>query len=158
MSGRHPLQSAAVTLLREAFEGREPDKDYTWFVERKEGIMDALATVDAQRASKKPSESCASIAAHAYHILFALQSANSYLGREKPLGNWESSWLKQTATPDEWSAVSTKIWEEYVFFRDWFAAKQDWTEADPETWIGALAQLPHMAFHLGAIRQIMKIV
>lgn len=150
------FQSTATLLFREAFEGREADKDYTWFVEKKEGIFDALNSVDSRQASKKPSGACSSIAGHAYHMLYALRGANTVHGGAKPEGTWTESWSRQSVSSADWEELKTEIATEYQTFISWFESNQDWS--DDETRIGALAALPHMAFHLGAIRQILKVI
>ena len=147
---------ANITLFRECFEGRPEGQTYTWFVEKKEGLFDALDSVSAERASARPSPTCATFAAHANHVLFALQETNSYLGRPKPEGNWESSWQREVVLPEEWEELKAKTREEYAFLLAAMEAGQD--SNDEETVIGLLAQTPHMAFHLGAMRQIMKLI
>jgi hypothetical protein len=151
------FMATIIQLLHECFEGRPDGQEYTWFVEGKEGIFDALETTSAEKASIKPSPNCASIAAHAYHIRYALRGANAYLGGPPQEGDWESSWAKQTATEPEWDELKRDIYHQYSFFVDYFS-KESVDFPDEGTVIGFTAQLPHMAFHLGAIRQIMKIV
>lgn len=153
---RNPFQCAALELYRECFEGRPEGQNYTWFVERKEGIFDALASADAGRASAKPSDGCATIAAHAYHVLYALRLSNSEYGRPKPEGTWEDSWSKQTVTEEEWTELIGAIHDEYLFLLIWFENVDEWE--NEESVMEALSPLPHMAFHLGAMRQILKIV
>lgn len=143
-------------LFRECFEGVAPGKDYTWFVQGKEGIFDALASVSAVQASQRPTPSCASIAAHAYHIRFALRSGNSQIRGFEVEGTWESSWEKQSVTDAEWSELASDIREEYDFFLGLLRSQPEIPGGDAV--IGTLAQLPHMAYHLGAIRQLMKLV
>ena len=149
------LKPAVLTLFKECFQGVEPGMDYTWFVQGKEGIFDALDSVTAERASHRPSSNCATIAAHAFHMRYALHGANAQLGGPPQVGDWESSWDKQTVTAPEWDALRQDIRREYQFF---FDAVESAEIPSAEAGIGFVAQLPHMAFHLGAIRQIMKIV
>lgn len=155
MSVTRDFRPAYLILFRECFEGIVEGADGTWFVQGKEGLFDAFATVDARQASKKPSPDCNSIAAHTFHILFALQGGNSYAGRPEPEGTWESSWAKQTVTDSEWSELAGRIKDEYDWHMHWVMTNEDW--GDPEMTTGVMAQLPHMAYHLGAIRQLMKI-
>ena len=143
-------------LLRECFEGRPDGKDYTWFVEGKEGIFDALESTGAETASTKPSLECASIAAHTFHIRYALRGANAYLGGPAQEGDWESSWAKQEVSEEEWMELKNDVRYQYDYFLNYFETKPDINE--PDHAVGFLAQLPHMAFHLGAIRQILKVV
>jgi len=145
------FHKAAITLLREAFEGVAEGNGYTWFVQGKEGILDALTTIDAAQASFKPGGQAASIAGHAYHMLYLLRGANMCQGHPAPEGTWESSWEKQSVTPEEWATLGTRIREVYKSYLHWFAANTDWTYPDAE--LNTLAPLPHVAYHLGAMRQ-----
>jgi hypothetical protein len=147
---------AILLLFRECFEGRAEGNDYTWFVEGREGIFDALESTGAETASIKPSPSCASIAAHTFHIRYALRGANAYLGGPPQEGDWESSWAKQTVNEEEWVELKKDVKYQYDFFLNYFQGELDFP--DQEAVVGFVAQLPHMAFHLGAIRQIMKVL
>jgi hypothetical protein len=147
---------ALVQLFREAFEGKPDDQPYTWFVEGKEGIFDALDSLTAEVASRSPSARCATIAAHTFHIRFALAGANAYISGREPSGSWESSWEKQTVTDQEWTELTGSVRREYEAYLAWLSGGPEWPGADTVT--GTLALLPHMAFHLGAIRQLIKVV
>lgn len=151
-----PFQKALVTLLKECFEGIPAGASGTWFVEGKEGIFDALATVTPEKASVKPADGSPTIAAHVYHVLFALQNGNSNIGRPAPEGTWESSWERQTVDEAEWERLKSVVRDEYEFMMDFMALNEDWSNADMAT--GCLGQLAHMGYHLGAIRALMKVV
>jgi hypothetical protein len=150
------FQLAATMLLREAFDGIPAGQDYTWFVQGKEGVFDALTSIDAETASRKPSPTCASIAAHANHILFILQCANVDQGRPEPEGTWEGTWERQAVTDPAWTSLVESIREEYSLLLGWLEKNTDWSQKD--AFVGALVPLPHIAFHLGAIRQILRLV
>ena len=148
-------KDAYLTLFRECFEGRADGNDYTWFVEGKEGIFEALESTSAERASRKPTPNCASIAAHVYHIRYALRGCNAYIGGPAVEGDWESSWAKQVVDDAEWQGLKADVRYEYEFFLRWLEPNTEWS--DSGVVLGVLAQLPHMAYHLGAIRQLMKV-
>jgi hypothetical protein len=150
------FQQAAAMIFREAFEGIPAGQDYTWFVQGKEGVFDALTSIDAEAASRKPSLACASIAAHANHMLFILRCANTDQGRPEPGGTWEETWERQAVTDLEWNTLIESIREEYTLFLGWLEENKDWSQKDGV--VSALVPLPHIAFHLGAIRQILRIV
>lgn len=156
MAGQHTFQSAAEELFREAFEGVAPDRDYTWFVQGKEGVFDALDALDAGEASRRPTPGCATIAAHAYHLLYVLRCANIAQGRPAPQGSWEDTWRRQAVTEEEWRYLRRDIRAEYALFRDWLRENDDWSGEDAV--LGALTPLPHVAFHLGAIRQVVRVL
>jgi hypothetical protein len=146
---------AIVELLKECFEGMPEGQNYTWFVQGKEGLFDAFESIDAARASIKPNPDCPSIAAHTYHIRFALRGANGDIRGEENEGTWESSWDKQSVTEEEWRDLIASVREEYAFFLGIMSNGPEILEGDAV--IGSLAMLPHMAYHLGAIRQLMKV-
>jgi hypothetical protein len=142
-------------LLRECFEGKEPALGYTWFVEGKEGLFDALDTVNADQASLRPGSKSTTIAAHAFHVLYALEGSNALHGAPEPEGNWEDSWRQESVTGEEWSELKAAIHVEYASFMKWFRNHAEWD--DEAVRAGAIATLPHMAFHLGAIRQLIRL-
>ncbi len=150
------FQDAAVILFREAFEGIPAGQNYTWFVQGKEGIFDALNSTDSSGASKQPTDRCTSLAAHAFHLLFTLRNANTSQGLPEPDGTWESSWSKEAVTESEWDELKTEIRQEYDLYIGWLSSNHEWN-AD-ESFEGLLAPLPHVAYHLGAMRQILKTI
>lgn len=150
------FHDAATYLLRECFEGIPEGKSGTWFVEGKEGLLNGLDSIDAERASVKPTDRCSSIAGHSYHILYTLRGANGWHGGQQPEGTWNDSWKKQDVTPAEWDALRAAIKSEYEKYTSWYAANEEWSKEDIV--VGTLAILPHMAFHLGAVQQLLRIV
>ncbi len=150
------FQAAASTLFREAFEGVPAGQNYTWVVEGKEGIFDALESADAERASVKPSASSASLAAHAFHLLYLLRAANTVQGFPKPEGTWNSSWLVETVTEEEWNDLKFKIKSEYELYLGWLSTNENWSEI--RAFESVLAPVPHVFYHLGAMRQLLKVL
>lgn len=148
-------QKAAAHLFREAFEGRPDDQPYTWFVQEKEGIFDALNSVDAEGASERPDHRSPTIAAHAYHLLYILRGANVFQGRPAPEGDWASTWAVQEVSPAEWRRLKERILEEYLLLAPFLETAP--TDVENGV-IGLLAQLPHVAYHLGAMRALLRVV
>ena len=89
-------------------------------------------------------------------LLRVLRGANEAQGRPRPEGSWEDTWKIQAVTDDEWTELRSLIRSEYDLFIGWFESNQDWSSED--AYISTLASLPHLSFHLGAIRQILKVV
>ncbi|MBX3117564.1 MAG: DinB family protein [Fimbriimonadaceae bacterium] len=150
------FQQATTTLLRECFEGVPQSQDYSWFIQRNEALFDSFDSVTAEQASTHPAPDCSTIAAHTYHILFAMRWANNLQGGPEPVGTWETSWDKQSVNEAEWKELVATVRSECNSFVAWFEKNEDWSDED--NLIGALNVLPHMAYHLGAIRQLMKFV
>lgn len=150
------LQSAAATLFREAFEGRAEGQDYTWFVQGHDAILPLLDEVDAMTASHSPGFGLPTLAAHAYHLRYILHWLNVPVGDLNPEGSWESTWEKEVVTDEEWDALRAEIRDRYGRAVEWVAGNDDWSiENGP---LMFLAPLPHVAYHLGAMRVLLKLV
>jgi hypothetical protein len=150
------LQSAATTLFREAFEGRAEGNDYTWFVQGREAILPTLDEVDAMSASHSPGFGLPSLAAHAYHLRYILHWMNVPSGENQPEGDWESTWEKQVVTDVEWEVLRTEIRQRFDQAVAWMATNKEWPEENASLMF--LAPLPHVAYHLGAMRVILSLV
>lgn len=150
------LQSAAATLFREAFEGRPEGKDYTWFVQGKEAILPTLDEVDAMAASHSPGFGLPSLAAHAYHLRYILHWLNVPSGELRPEGDWESTWEKQVVTDAEWTALRGEIRQLFEQAVAWMASNEEWPVENAPLMF--LAPLPHVAYHLGSMRVILKLL
>jgi len=69
--------------------------------------------------------------------------------------NWEDSWLIETVNDDEWSALQTSLKSAYEGALKCLAAIDSWDSTKAGMAIGLIS---HSAYHLGAIRQIVKSV
>ncbi len=150
------LQSAAATLFREAFEGREDGKDSTWFVQDREAILPTLDDVDAMAASHSPGSGLPTLAAHAYHLRYILHWLNVPQGDGRPEGDWESSWTKEVVSSEEWDALRAEIRARYGRALAWIGSNEDWSVEGAHLMF--LSPLPHVAYHLGAMRTLLKLV
>ena len=150
------LRGATAILFREAFEGKEEGAEGTWFVEGREAILPTLEGLDAFAASRKPGHDLPTLAAHAYHLRYILHWLNVPSGDARPEGDWESTWAKEAVTDAEWAALVKEIRERYARALQWLATNEDWSVEDGP--LMDLAPLPHVAYHLGAMRAILKIV
>lgn len=150
------LQRAAVELFREAFEGRREGASGTWFVQGREALLPTLDTVDAMAASHSVGYGLPTLAAHAYHLRYILNWMNTPEGDARPEGDWESTWKKEVVTDAEWDALRTEIRERYGRAVEWMRKNEDWSVEDGP--IMFLAPLPHVAYHLGAMRVILKLL
>jgi len=150
------LQSAAATLFREAFEGKPEGKVSTWFVQDREALLPTLDAVDAMTASHDPGYGLPTLAAHAYHLRYILHWLNTPEGDANPEGDWESTWAKDVVSDEEWNALRAEIKDRYARAVAWLAGNGDWSvENGP---LMFLAPLPHVAYHLGAMRAILRVV
>jgi hypothetical protein len=149
------FQTGLITLFREVFEGIPKGADGTWFVQGKEGIFDVLKTVDAERASRQATPESSSIGAHVRHLCYYLSFLNISARGESADADWAGSWSKQSFTPSEWADLAVELHKEYDDALRYLESRPEFKNQDNLTY--ALAQLAHAAFHLGALRALIKL-
>ncbi len=140
-------------LLKEFFES--PPTTGAACLDQKTGLFDTLNHLSAEQASKRISDA-PSIAAHCEHIRFY---QDIFLGglKGKSYGkiDWKQSWLVQSVTEGEWQALKEKLraqYQELTQLLESFETWDDYRVGDP------MAILAHTAYHLGAIRQLVRLV
>jgi hypothetical protein len=146
------LNGSFVALYRELLEG-VPDGSPTWITTggRSGGAYGTLDDVTAEEASRDVNGT--TLAAHAYHMYWAIEAANKVFAG-KPSGSWSESWAVHRVTPDEWDELRTELRRAGEELLANAATKQDW-RADGAA-DGAIASFGHAAYHLGALRQLKK--
>ena len=150
------LISAFLELFDEAYNG-PPDPKSTWFTDNapNAALLGTLDGLDAEHASLLQA-SGQSLASHAEHLRWSLVLAQAYFRGEQPRPDWEESWRVQSVTQAQWETLRGDLKREYEAVRSAIAAVSDWS--NPFFLKGTLALLPHAAYHLGAIRQMVKSV
>ena len=139
-------------ILRETFEGSS-EGEGSAYLDRGIGVFATLETLSAQQVSEEINGT--TIAAHTEHFKFYLDRLCEFIkGRTEPV-NWEQSWLIDEVNDEEWDALRGAVRKAYENVLRTFAAVEQWNQDN----IGdAVAIIAHTAYHLGAIRQIMKAV
>jgi hypothetical protein len=114
--------------------------------------LDRLSAADASRAVNDG----ATIAAHARHLQYGLSLMNRW-AREggNPFANalWDEAWKTSIVSEAEWTAIRSALADEARRWRDALATPR---EANPIELGGMIGSIGHLAYHLGAIRQIAK--
>ena len=139
-----------LIILRETFEG-SPEGQGSAYLDRGVGIFATLEKLSAADVSREISDT--TVAAHTEHAKFYLDRICEFInGRTEPV-NWEQSWLIETVNETEWNFLREGMRKSYEGVLRCFAEIETWNEEN----IGeAVAIIAHTAYHLGAIRQIMK--
>ncbi len=139
-----------LELLRETFEGARPGEG-TQYLDHNSGIRATLAAITAEQASRRINGR-PSIAAHARHMSFHLRVTAEWIEGDHSKRDWLGSFEPQTVTTEEWDGVK----------RDLEASRDGFTRAlgslTPERFAeegGGMGAVAHLAYHLGAIRQLM---
>lgn len=141
---------ALLYLFRETFEG-SPEGQPSAYLDRKIGIFNTLDELLAEQVSQDLNGS--SIAAHTEHSKFYLDRLCEFLNGRTEKVNWEQSWLIDEVNEEEWSALRHAVRKSYEGVVACFAQIEDWNEDRVGMAMGMLA---HTAYHLGAIRQMLK--
>ena len=127
------------------------------YLDRGTSLTETLSAVSAEEASRPTVEGGTTVAGHVDHIRFYLRVLKDYMD-SKPTGNidWSQSWLRKGVTKGEWEILRRQIGEDFQNLHSRLAKFTDWN--DDKRLGGALAIIAHTAFHLGAIRQILRVV
>jgi hypothetical protein len=143
-----------LKLLSEAFEG-PPPLEGSAFLDKGGGLFQTLATVTAARASRAPAPGAPTLAAHCIHLGYYARTLHEFMRGGRPRVDWPSSWEVQTVSDEQWTVVCQELRDTYASLVVSIRAVETW--ADEE--IGdSLAILAHTAYHLGAIRQLLRFV
>lgn len=147
--------SALITVLDEAIDG-PADPKTTWFTTNApgSGLLGALAGITAEQASRKLPMHQHTIASHAAHTRFGLAAASLWLTGEHLNLDWDTSWVPTTVSDAGWRDLQAAIARDHGLLRH---AMQGVT-ADSKALCGAIGSVAHVAYHLGAIRQLIPLV
>ena len=148
------LTTVLPTLLSELVNG-SPDPDVgTYMLNRGDGgLLQSLDKLSSSAASMTNGGG-ASIAAHVEHLRFGLSLLNRWAaGEAAPWkgADWTASWRKPTVSDAEWRALRNDLRREAQAWIEALRAPRDLNEAELGWVTGSIA---HLAYHLGAIRQV----
>lgn len=139
-------------LFKETFEGTGGASSH--FIDPKGGaLFETLERITPELASKKLAGS--SIAAHCKHTRYYLHILPEFMRDENPKTDWPGSWQQSQVSALEWEALKLSLRTEYENVTQFRQGIQTW---DEEMIGGGLSMLSHTAYHLGAIRQLDKML
>ncbi len=140
----------AVDLLRETYEGGVPGQG-TQYLDHSSGIRSTLSGLTAEQASRRP-DGHPSIAAHARHMNFHLRVTSEWILGDHSKRDWPASFEPQTVNEEEWARLKQDL---EASRRELVRVLESLT---PERFAeegAAVGAITHLAYHLGAIRQLM---
>lgn len=117
------------------------------------GLLQSLDTLSAADASRSANDG-ATIAAHAQHLRFGLSLMNQWAkegGDPFSDAKWDEAWKTTKVTEAEWGDIRSGLREETHRWREALGSPRDASNVELTGMIGSVA---HLAYHLGAIRQI----
>ena len=116
------------------------------------GLLRSLERLSAADASA-PTRTGSSIAAHVAHLGYGLSLMNRWSRGENPFGdaNWSAAWKKTKVTEPEWEALRIQLRDEGA---KWLVVLRTPREVQGIELSGMIGSIAHLAYHMGAIRQI----
>ena len=147
----HFIESVAY-LLRETFEG-SPEGQPSAYLDRGIGFFTTIDALSAEQVSQEFGDT--TIVAQVEHAKFYLDRLCEFIGGRTERVNWEDSWLIETVNDEEWTALRSTVKKAYENALKCLATTDSWDTSKAGMAIGLIA---HSAYHLGAIRQIVKSV
>jgi len=114
--------------------------------------LDKLSAADASRSVNAG----ATIAAHAQHLRYGLSLMNRWAvegGNPFADATWDAAWKTSAVNPSEWDEIRAGLRDEA---QRWLKALGTPREVADVELSGMIGSIAHLAYHLGAIRQINK--
>ena len=120
-----------------------------------DGLLKSLDKIPAADASGSAHDG-ATVAAHAQHLRYGLSLMNQW-AREggDPFANakWDEAWKTSAVDARAWDEIRSGLRDEARRWLEVLSSPRDVTEVELTGMAGSVA---HLAYHLGAIRQINK--
>jgi len=143
------------TLLSELIDGPAPGQG-TWILDRdpQAGFAGTLQQLSAAQASRHVISGESSLAGHANHILFSLTLMNRWAAGENPFAgaDWQGSWALQTVDEAQWATLQKNLLGQA---HGWMSSFNAPRAVDSDDLTGIIASVSHIAYHLGAIRNML---
>lgn len=116
------------------------------------GLLRSLERLSASDASA-PTRTGSSIAAHVAHLGYGLSLMNRWSRGENPFtdANWSAAWKKTSVSEPEWEALRIQLRDEGA---KWLVVLRTPREVQGIELSGMIGSIGHLAYHMGAIRQI----
>ena len=143
--------ASLTALMNELVNGTAPSGGY--MLNRGDrGLIAALDKLTAKDASEVISGG-SSIAAHVDHVRYYTSLMNRWAGGENPWkdADWKASWRKPSVTPEEWENSRRALSDE---LNRWILVLGEPRNVTSTEYSGMIASIAHLAYHLGAIRQM----
>jgi hypothetical protein len=145
------LAKTLATLFSELVEGA-PSSGAYMLNAGDQGLLRSLDKLSAAAASSlTPTGS--SVAAHADHLRYGLSLMNRWSAGENPFktADWKASWKKTVVSEQDWATLRAELRTEAARWLNALRTPREVREIELNGMVGSIA---HLAYHLGAIRQI----
>lgn len=146
----HPIAANLHAVLAEMLDGPTAGG---YLLNRNDlGIIRSLDRISAHAASTTHAGG-ASIAAHVDHLRYSFSLMNRWAAGEDPYADadWTVSWRQNVVSDSEWASLRAEFAREA---KRWLNTIGTPREVNDQELTGLIGNLAHLAYHIGAIRQI----
>ncbi len=146
-------QRAIATLLSEIVDGASSNGGFVLNHDDR-GLLRSLDQLTAAQASRIPPGGGSSVAAHVDHLRYGIGLLNRWGDGEKnPFADsdYSASWKRTAVTEPEWAALRDGLRRE---LERWAVVVRQPREMDETESTAMIGSVVHLAYHVGAIRQI----
>lgn len=153
MSDRQLLHKVLGSLFDELVKGAAPKAPAFMLNPGDPGLLASLEKLSAAQASAPPAGGGASIAAHVDHLRYGFELCIRWSRGENPFADadYAGSWQRGTVSEEEWKARLEALHRDAATWRTALQTPRELDETELSGYIGSIA---HLAYHVGAIRQI----
>ena len=147
------ISDSLTTLFSELIDGAKAPGGAFILNSGDAGLLRSLDRLSAADASRSL-DGGATIAAHAQHLRYGLSLMNRWAsegGDPFSDAKWEDAWKTTRVTDGEWAAIRDGLRGET---HRWLQALGSPREVARVELNGMIASIAHLAYHLGAVRQI----
>ena len=123
------------------------------YLDRGTDFFSTLSALSAEQASRNVLG--VSVAAQVAHTAFYLRAMERYAEGFTGKTDWAESWTVQRVTEPEWDALQAQLRDDYERVVGELRAVTDWGEDALDF---GMTVTVHSAYHLGAVRQLVKAV
>jgi hypothetical protein len=149
------LSAALRRLFSELVDGANDPAGAYVLNTRDVGLLRSLDKLPAAEASRSANGG-ATIAAHAQHVRYGLSLMNRWAaegGNPFADAKWDEAWRTSAVDAATWQEIRNGLREEAHRWVQALGSPREVTDIELTGMIGSIA---HLAYHLGAIRQINK--
>lgn len=149
------LSGTLATLFGELVDGANQPNGAFILNSGDRGLLRSIETLSAADVSTSVNGG-ATIAAHAQHVRYGLSLMNRWAregGNPFADATWDAAWTISAVDAGQWDEIRDGLREEA---QRWLQILETPREVADVQLSGMIASIAHLAYHMGAIRQISK--
>lgn len=143
------------TLWDEILGIPEKTEGPAWVLDLGAGWAQSLAAVSAAEASRPIAPGGTSIAAQTAHAAYYLEAFEAIVHGRPERADWPASFHPAEVDEAAWTQQKERFFGAAARVRELIRGNSDW---QPLHLGGAMANVSHLAYHLGAVRQMLRVV